>query len=78
MERWLERGERYVPMIRQRLNDAMLPEELCWLPLIESGFSNGALSSAGAPESARNPPEASSLAFRTAAVVRSITFDRSN
>jgi membrane-bound lytic murein transglycosylase D len=48
MERWLERGERYVPMIRQRLNDAMLPEELCWLPLIESGFSNGAVSSAGA------------------------------
>jgi membrane-bound lytic murein transglycosylase D len=60
MERWLERGERYLPMIRRRLAEARLPQELCWLPMIESGFSNSAVSRKGAvgmwqfmPETAR-------------------------
>ena len=49
MERWLERGERYVPMIRQRLNDAMLPEEL-W-----SAFSHAMLFHGRAVCEARKP-----------------------
>jgi membrane-bound lytic murein transglycosylase D len=48
MGRWLDRGATYLPMIRRRLAEARLPEELCWLPMIESGFSNTAVSPKGA------------------------------
>jgi membrane-bound lytic murein transglycosylase D len=60
MTRWLQRGERYMPMIRDRLSALKLPDDLRFLPLIESGFANLAVSRAGAvgmwqlmPETAR-------------------------
>jgi len=42
------RSGRYMPMILHALNEAGLPEELAWLPLIESGFKADALSKARA------------------------------
>jgi len=42
------RSGAYRPMIVRRLRDAGLPEELSWLPLVESGFKTRALSSARA------------------------------
>ncbi|MCP3941130.1 MAG: LysM peptidoglycan-binding domain-containing protein [Desulfobacteraceae bacterium] len=44
----LERAARYRPYIVEELKKAGLPEELSWLPLIESGFKLRALSSARA------------------------------
>ncbi len=44
----LERSSRYRPYIVAQLKAAGLPEELSWLPLIESGFKLRALSSARA------------------------------
>ena len=44
----LERSERFRPFILSELKKAGLPEELSWLPLIESGFKIRALSSARA------------------------------
>ncbi|MCG8637153.1 MAG: LysM peptidoglycan-binding domain-containing protein, partial [Desulfobacterales bacterium] len=44
----LERSSRYRPYIVQELKKAGLPEEISWLPLIESGFKIRALSSARA------------------------------
>lgn len=44
----LERSSRYRPYIVQELKKAGLPEEISWLPLIESGFKLRALSSARA------------------------------
>lgn len=46
--RALNRSCRYRPFIVQELKKAGLPEEISWLPLIESGFQNRALSSARA------------------------------
>ena len=43
-----KRSGRYRPYILKALKDAGLPEELSWLPLIESGFKVRALSSARA------------------------------
>ncbi len=43
-----KRSGRYMPKIRAALKDAGLPEELAWLPLIESGFKVKALSRARA------------------------------
>jgi len=48
LERWLERSETHMPMVRQVLAEAHLPPELAYLPFVESGFSTNALSSAGA------------------------------
>jgi membrane-bound lytic murein transglycosylase D len=42
------RSGQYRPMIVQMLREAGLPEELSWLPLVESGFKTRALSSARA------------------------------
>lgn len=39
-----KRSGRYRPMILEELKKAGLPEELSWLPLIESGFKTNALS----------------------------------
>ncbi len=44
----LRRSGRYRPYITARLKEAGLPEELSWLPLIESGFKVKALSKARA------------------------------
>jgi len=43
-----QRSAMYRPMILRELKKAGLPEELSWLPLVESGFKIGALSSARA------------------------------
>jgi membrane-bound lytic murein transglycosylase D len=42
------RAGRYRPMIVRKLREAGLPEELSWLPLVESGFKDRALSRAQA------------------------------
>jgi membrane-bound lytic murein transglycosylase D len=44
----IKRSGRYRPEILKALKDAGLPEELSWLPLIESGFNTKALSRARA------------------------------
>lgn len=46
--RWLARSGRYVPMIREKLKEAGLPQDLAYLPMIESGFSLTAYSRARA------------------------------
>ena len=43
-----DRSGRYRPMILEQLKEAGLPEELSWLPLVESGFKIRALSKARA------------------------------
>ncbi|MBN2397812.1 MAG: LysM peptidoglycan-binding domain-containing protein [Deltaproteobacteria bacterium] len=43
-----QRSGRYRPMILKELKEAGLPEELSWLPLVESGFKIKALSKARA------------------------------
>ncbi|MCD6486772.1 MAG: LysM peptidoglycan-binding domain-containing protein [Syntrophobacterales bacterium] len=43
-----KRSGRYRPMILEQLREAGLPEELSWLPLVESGFKIRALSKARA------------------------------
>ncbi len=43
-----QRSGKYRPAIIKALNEAGLPEELSWLPLIESGYKTKALSSARA------------------------------
>jgi membrane-bound lytic murein transglycosylase D len=45
---WLARSGRYVPMIRQQLAAAGLPQDLVYLSMIESGFKPNAYSSAKA------------------------------
>jgi peptidoglycan lytic transglycosylase D len=44
----LERGSRYLPRIERVLKEESVPTELAYLPLIESGFRNKAVSHAGA------------------------------
>lgn len=58
---WLKRGSSVQSLIGDRLERAGLPNELSFLPLVESGYSNTAVSRAGAvgmwqfiPETARN------------------------
>ncbi len=46
--KWLARSGRYVPMIREKLKEAGLPQDLAYLPMIESGFSLTAYSRARA------------------------------
>jgi membrane-bound lytic murein transglycosylase D len=46
--RWLERSTRYLPMIKEELREAGLPEDLAYLPMIESGYSLTACSTANA------------------------------
>jgi len=47
-ERAYERAGYYLPIMKQQLRQAGLPEELAWLPLVESGFQVHALSRARA------------------------------
>ena len=46
--RWLARGERYIPLLRGRLEEAGLPQDLAFQAMIESGFNPYATSSAKA------------------------------
>ncbi len=46
--RWLERSGKYLPMIQAELKEAGLPLDLAYLPMIESGYSLTAYSSAHA------------------------------
>ncbi|MEP6691068.1 MAG: transglycosylase SLT domain-containing protein [Gemmatimonadaceae bacterium] len=46
--RWLERGRKYDGLIRPRLRNAGLPEDLTYLALIESGYDTHAYSTAAA------------------------------
>lgn len=46
--RWLQRGTRFEPMIREKLHAAGMPEDLYYLALVESGFDYHAYSSAAA------------------------------
>lgn len=48
MERYLGRSSRYIPMMKQTLKKAGLPEDLVYLALIESGFNLRAKSHARA------------------------------
>ena len=41
---WLQRSERYIPMMKQHLKDHGLPEDLVYMALIESGFNPKAYS----------------------------------
>jgi len=61
MSQWLNRGTRYRELIDEHLEREGLPGEFAYLPMIESGFSNTAVSHAGAvgmwqfmPETARD------------------------
>lgn len=45
---FLDRMDKYAPMIRQKLAERGMPEELAYLPLIESGFNPSAQSPAKA------------------------------
>jgi membrane-bound lytic murein transglycosylase D len=45
---WLSRSGRYIPMIKKILDEQGLPEDLIYLAMIESGFSNKAYSRAQA------------------------------
>ncbi|MBI5583641.1 MAG: transglycosylase SLT domain-containing protein, partial [Deltaproteobacteria bacterium] len=45
---WLARSTRYMPMIKKTMNQYGLPEDLVYLAMIESGFSNIAYSRAQA------------------------------
>jgi membrane-bound lytic murein transglycosylase D len=42
--RWLERSERYIPMMKELLRENGLPEDLVYMALIESGFNTRAYS----------------------------------
>ncbi|MEP6492251.1 MAG: transglycosylase SLT domain-containing protein [bacterium] len=45
---WLEKGSRYEPMIRTKMREGGLPEDMYYLALIESGFDQNAYSRAAA------------------------------
>jgi membrane-bound lytic murein transglycosylase D len=44
----LNRGKIYIPVIKKIFNENGIPEDLAYLPIIESGFRPGAVSPAGA------------------------------
>jgi membrane-bound lytic murein transglycosylase D len=47
-ELWMQRSGRYTPMIRERLRERGMPEDLIYLAFIESGYSTKARSHAAA------------------------------
>lgn len=47
-ERWLSRSTRYQPMMRAKLREEGLPQDLVYLSMIESGYNTHAYSSADA------------------------------
>lgn len=48
LERWLLRSDDYLAIVREVFSRARLPQELSYLPFIESGYSPRAVSHAGA------------------------------
>ncbi len=48
LERYLARSEAYLPYVRQVLRERGLPEEIAYLPFVESGFNPNAVSPVGA------------------------------
>jgi len=48
VQSWLERGSRFEPMIRTKMRQGGLPEDMYYLALIESGFDQNAYSRAAA------------------------------
>ncbi len=46
--RWLARSGRFAPMIKEHLREAGLPQDLAWLPMVESGYMLNAYSRAKA------------------------------
>ncbi len=48
VQNWLQRGTRYEPMIRAKMREGGLPEDMYYLALIESGFDQNAYSRAAA------------------------------
>ncbi|MCD6418013.1 LysM peptidoglycan-binding domain-containing protein [bacterium] len=44
LTRWLARSHRYLPMIRKIFSEEGIPQDLAYLPLIESGFNTHAYS----------------------------------
>lgn len=48
VQSWLERGSRFEPMIRTKMREGGLPEDMYYLALIESGFDQNAYSRAAA------------------------------
>ncbi len=48
MQRWLQRSGRFFPMMRRIIREENLPDELVYLPMIESGLNPFAVSWAGA------------------------------
>jgi membrane-bound lytic murein transglycosylase D len=47
-QRWMQQGVRYMPMIRDKLREHGIPEDMSYLALIESGYSPHAYSRAAA------------------------------
>ncbi len=47
-ERFLERGERYLPYLKRTLRERGLPEEIAYLAMVESGYNPNAISPVGA------------------------------
>lgn len=47
-QRWMQQGVRYMPMIKDKLRNAGIPEDMSYLALIESGYSPHAYSRAAA------------------------------
>lgn len=45
---WLDRSEKYIPHIHRLLDQQGLPRDLCYLAMVESGFSSQAVSTADA------------------------------
>jgi membrane-bound lytic murein transglycosylase D len=45
---WLERSTRFLPLMREIISKEGLPLDLCYLPMIESGFDTSAVSGARA------------------------------
>ena len=48
LSNWIVRAERYVPYVRRVLSDRGLPQDLAYLPFIESGYNPNAYSRSGA------------------------------
>ncbi len=48
LQKWIKRAGKYVPMVKKKLDEAGLPPQLVYLPMIESGYNPRAVSRAKA------------------------------